>query len=526
MATFLQHFPCMNPNLSNAFPSTLPIIFSHSATQTNPYPSNASLSIRTLGFRSRDSIFSHGSRRISNPDFPSFHVRSYRRSGLVRARATGPDYYATLNVGRTATLQEIKSSYRNLARKMFDVILASFIIYTYALKQYHPDMNKSPGAEEKFKEISAAYEVLSDNEKRSLYDRFGDAGLQGEYGAGPQGVDPFEVFDAFFGESDGFFGGRGESRGSTFNFKNLHNQDLDIRYDLSLSFEESIFGGQKDIEITRFETCTNCNGTGAKSIACIKSCADCGGRGRVIKTQRTPYGTISKVSSCSKCRGDGKIITDNCQSCRGSGRAQLKRNLKIDIPPGVSDGITMQVQGEGNFDEIRDVGGDLYIFCHVSEKPGIQRDGVNLYSKISIDYTEAILGTVVKVETIDGLRDLQIPPGIQPGETIKLPYMGAPNIKNPSIRGDHHFVVSIKIPKTISDTERLLVEKLASLKPSYTDHSIPPKGTLHDNIDKHEMSSRQSRASLWSSIKNFVRYVTVLDHAPVPAMIYDSLLLS
>ncbi|XXG40901.1 hypothetical protein AAC387_Pa01g1498 [Persea americana] len=487
MATFLQHFPCMNPNLSNAFPSTLPIIFSHSATQTNPYPSNASLSIRTLGFRSRDSIFSHGSRRISKPDFPSFHVRSYRRSGLVRARATGPDYYATLNVGRTATLQEIKSSYRNLARK------------------YHPDMNKSPGAEEKFKEISAAYEVLSDNEKRSLYDRFGDAGLQGEYGAGPQGVDPFEVFDAFFGESDGFFGGRGESRGSTFNFKNLHNEDLDIRYDLSLSFEESIFGGQKDIEITRFETCTNCNGTGAKSSACIKSCADCGGRGRVIKTQRTPYGTISKVSSCSKCRGDGKIITDNCQSCRGSGRAQLKRNLKIDIPPGVSDGITMQVQGEGNFDEIRDVGGDLYIFCHVSEKPGIQRDGVNLYSKISIDYTEAILGTVVKVETIDGLRDLQIPPGIQPGETIKLPYMGAPNIKNPSIRGDHHFVVSIKIPKTISDTERSLVEKLASLKPSYTDHSIPPKGTLHDNIDKHEMSSRQSRASLWSSIKNFVR---------------------
>lgn len=205
-------------------------------------------------------------------------MKSNRRSSVIRATESRSDYYATLNVSRNATLQEIKSSYRNLARK------------------YHPDMNKSPGAEEKFKEISAAYEVLSDDEKRSLYDRFGEAGLQGEYGAAPQGVDPFEAFDAFFGESNGLFGSGGGSGGSNFTFRNLRNQGLDIRYDLSLSFEESVFGGPRDIGLNRFETCDNCNGTGAKSSDSIKSCAHCGGRGGVMNTQRTPFGMVSKMA--------------------------------------------------------------------------------------------------------------------------------------------------------------------------------------------------------------------------------------
>lgn len=417
-------------------------------------------------------------------------MKSNRRSSVIRATESRSDYYATLNVSRNATLQEIKSSYRNLARK------------------YHPDMNKSPGAEEKFKEISAAYEVLSDDEKRSLYDRFGEAGLQGEYGAAPQGVDPFEAFDAFFGESNGLFGSGGGSGGSNFTFRNLRNQGLDIRYDLSLSFEESVFGGPRDIGLNHFETCDNCNGTGAKSSDSIKSCAHCGGRGGVMNTQRTPFGMVSKVSACTNCGGDGKVITDNCQSCGGSGRVKSKRNLKIDIPPGVNDGMTMQVQGEGNFDRRRGIAGDLYLFLHVNEKPGIQRDGINLYSNINIDYTEAILGTVVKVETIDGFRDLRIPSGVQPGERIKLPNMGVPNIKNPSVRGDHHFILNVEIPKTISDAERSLLEKLASLR--VKDCTIPLKGIHHDNIGKHETRSKQSRTSnegsgsIWSSIKNFL----------------------
>ncbi|XP_058080041.1 uncharacterized protein LOC131228193 isoform X2 [Magnolia sinica] len=378
-------------------------------------------------------------------------------------------------------------------------------------------MNKSSGAEEKFKEISAAYEVLSDDEKRSLYDRFGEAGLQGDYGGsgvGPQGVDPFEVFDAFFGESNGLFGGTGDSGGFNFNLRNSRNQSLDIRYDLSVSFEESVFGGQQEIEVTRFETCDNCNGTGAKSSGCIKPCADCGGRGGVMKSQRTPFGIVSQVSTCSKCRGGGKIITESCQRCKGDGRIQTKRNLKIDIPAGVNDGVTMQIQGEGSFDKRRGKVGDLYLSIHVNEKRGIWREGLNLYSKISIDYTEAILGTVVKVETIEGLRDLQIPSGIQPGEIIKLPLMGVPNIRKPSVRGDHNFIVSIEIPKTISDAERSLVEKLASLKTSSRDNSVPSEGTIKGNLDEYNKRSRENPvlgkgvkqvSSLWSSVKSFLR---------------------
>ncbi|XP_058080040.1 uncharacterized protein LOC131228193 isoform X1 [Magnolia sinica] len=470
----MLHFSCGNPNLKN-------------------------ISLES-------SRFSTTAKRIPNPVRLKFDRRSCR-TGRIRvaaaaaaaATSAGRDYYATLNLSRNATLQEIKSSYRNLARK------------------YHPDMNKSSGAEEKFKEISAAYEVLSDDEKRSLYDRFGEAGLQGDYGGsgvGPQGVDPFEVFDAFFGESNGLFGGTGDSGGFNFNLRNSRNQSLDIRYDLSVSFEESVFGGQQEIEVTRFETCDNCNGTGAKSSGCIKPCADCGGRGGVMKSQRTPFGIVSQVSTCSKCRGGGKIITESCQRCKGDGRIQTKRNLKIDIPAGVNDGVTMQIQGEGSFDKRRGKVGDLYLSIHVNEKRGIWREGLNLYSKISIDYTEAILGTVVKVETIEGLRDLQIPSGIQPGEIIKLPLMGVPNIRKPSVRGDHNFIVSIEIPKTISDAERSLVEKLASLKTSSRDNSVPSEGTIKGNLDEYNKRSRENPvlgkgvkqvSSLWSSVKSFLR---------------------
>ncbi|CAA6658642.1 unnamed protein product [Spirodela intermedia] len=384
------------------------------------------------GLASRASRVSHEDEALFASVAPRFHRsrcrcrprpdRPSRRRGMV-VMAKGSDYYATLNLRRNATLQEIKTAYRSLARK------------------YHPDMNKSPGAEEKFKEISAAYEVLSDDEKRSLYDRFGEAGLQGDYGGsgvGPQGVDPFEVFDAYFGESNGFFSGR-DSGGINFGASN-RRQNLDIRYDLSLSFEESVFGGRKEIGIACLETCDSCNGTGAKSTTSINLCTDCGGRGGVMRTQRTPFGVVSQVSTCSKCGGDGKIITENCRKCNGEGRLQKKRSVVVDIPPGVHDGVTMQVRGEGNFDKERGMAGDLYVFVHVAEKSGIRREGLNLYSDVIVDYTKAILGTVVQVETINGYRDLHIPPGTQPGEMLKLPNMGVPNMKKPSVRGDHHFV--------------------------------------------------------------------------------------
>ncbi|KAL9998276.1 putative Heat shock protein DnaJ, cysteine-rich [Helianthus debilis subsp. tardiflorus] len=224
------------------------------------------------------------------------------------------------------------------------------------LAMYHPDMNKSDGAEEKFKEISAAYEVLSDEEKRSLYDRYGEAGVRGEYdgsGAGSQEVDPFDVFGTFFGDSNGIFGGMNESGGNNFNFRSKGTRALNIWQDVYLSFEESIFGAKRDIEVSCFETCDHCGGTGAKSSNCIISCSRCKGRGAVVETQKTPFGVMSQVSSCSKCGGDGKIITEHCKYCGGKGEVKSLRRVKVVIPPGVYDEATMRMEGEGNVDKNR-----------------------------------------------------------------------------------------------------------------------------------------------------------------------------
>ncbi|KAG9454725.1 hypothetical protein H6P81_007629 [Aristolochia fimbriata] len=428
---------------------------------------------------SNERSFLCGEKRIDgHPCFASFRAK---RNPCCVIRASKSDYYATLNVSRNATLQEIKASYRKLAR------------------EYHPDMNKSPGAEEKFKEIGAAYEVLSDNEKRSLYDRFGEAGLQGENG-GPgfsaEGVDPFEVFDQYFGEASGIFSGRGEFGDSGFKFRNKHKQNLDIWYNLHLSFEESIFGGKRDIEVNHFETCNKCNGTGAKSSNSIKSCVECGGKGGVMRAQRTPFGVVSQVSTCSRCDGEGKIITESCRNCNGQGRVQSKQSIKIDIPPGVNNGVTVQVQGGGNYDKKRGTVGDLYLSFQVKEKPGVRREGLNLFSKISIDYTEAIIGSVLKVETVEGLKDLHIPPGTQPGETLKLHSLGVPDMKRPSERGDHHFIVNVEIPKLISGRERILVEELASLRAAKN-----KKRTTRNHVSSERAGKA---ASFWSSIKNFL----------------------
>ncbi|KAK1565422.1 hypothetical protein Q3G72_026224 [Acer saccharum] len=420
------------------------------------------------------SFSKHG---VSAFPFLGFRHRNHHRSRVIRAVKS--DYYSTLNVGRSATLQEIKTSYRKLARK------------------YHPDMSKSPGAEEKFKEISSAYEVLSDNEKRSLYDRFGEEGISGE-SAGPQEVDPFEVYNTFFGGLDGLFDGMGEPGGINFNLRNRGNWGLDIRYDLHLSFEESVFGGQREIEVSCLETCDNCGGTGAKSSSSIHSCTTCGGRGGVMKTQRTPFGMMSQVSTCSKCGGDGKIITDSCRRCGGSGRVQSKRSMKVVIPPGVSDGATMQMQGEGNVDKKGNMAGDLFIVVHIDGKQGIQRKGLNLYSKIDVDYTEAILGSVIKVETVEGMKDLKIPPGIQPGDTVKLRYMGVPDINKPSVRGDHLFILNVLIPKDISNAERALVEDLASLKSSRKGQSVSSNSNETSNASRRGI---KRAGSFWNSIK-------------------------
>ncbi|XP_027924559.1 uncharacterized protein LOC114182018 isoform X1 [Vigna unguiculata] len=468
----------------------LPCAISTLTTLTNAPPSSSStLSAATFG--------SHLLRKIQNPIIGFSATRNRSRAAVIRAKA-GADYYSTLNVSPSASLQEIKASYRKLARK------------------YHPDMNKSPGAEEKFKEISAAYEVLSDDEKRSLYDRFGELGLQEENGgsSGAPGVDPFDLFDTFFGRSDGIFRD-GDDGGINFNFGNKRNRSHDIRYDLNLSFEESIFGAQREIEVSCFQTCDTCDGTGAKSKNCIKQCTNCGGRGGEMKSQRTPFGMMSQVSTCSKCSGLGKIITDHCRRCDGSGQVQSKQTIEVDIPAGVNDGDTMQIQGQGNFDKKRQITGDLFVVLHVDEKQGIWREGLHLYSKINIDFTDAILGSVKKVETVEGLRDLQIPSGIQTGDSVKLSRLGVPDMNKPFVRGNHYFIVNVLIPKDISGTERALVEQLASLRASNKRDSLSsgdngiPKGKFNEFTERRDprgdgSSKIKNVDSLWGSIKNFL----------------------
>uniref|UniRef100_A0A0D9VRD4 J domain-containing protein n=1 Tax=Leersia perrieri TaxID=77586 RepID=A0A0D9VRD4_9ORYZ len=396
---------------------------------------------------------------------------AFGRGSAAAAERAGKakDYYATLNLRRDATLQEVKTAYRSLARK------------------YHPDMNKDPGAEEKFKEISAAYEVLSDEDKRSLYDRFGEAGLSSDYGGadiGSNGIDPYELFNAFFGGPDKLFGDSMGAGRFQYGTKVTDNRGLDIRYDLVLSFEESIIGGKREVNIFRYETCGTCHGTGAKSSNDITECTQCRGQGRVMKTQRTPFGVVSQISSCLNCDGKGKVITENCTTCSGSGKVQVERSIRVDIPGGIHDGSAIRITGG----------------------EGIYREGLNLFSYVTIDYTDAILGTIVKVETIEGFKDLYVPPGTQPGERLKFAQLGAPDIKKPSIRGDHNFVINVKIPKNISNQERTLVREIAALKETGGISVAGEENTNRGNLGERDFqSSKGIKRSIWGSIRNLFR---------------------
>ncbi|TYI77432.1 hypothetical protein E1A91_D06G142000v1 [Gossypium mustelinum] len=367
------------------------------------------------------------------------------RFGTTVVAASG-DYYATLGVPKSASGKEIKAAYRRLAR------------------QYHPDVNKEPGATEKFKEISAAYEVLSDDKKRALYDQYGEAGVKSAVGGQSSAytTNPFDLFETFFGPSMGGFPGMDQTGFGTSRRSTVSKGD-DIRYDITLEFSEAIFGAEKEFELSHLETCEVCLGTGAKVGSKMRICSTCGGRGQVMRTEQTPFGLFSQVSVCPNCGGDGEVISENCRKCSGKGRVRVKKNIKVKVPPGVSAGSILRVAGEGDAGPKGGPPGDLYAYLDVQEVPGIQRDGINLLSTVSISYLDAILGSVVKVKTVEGVTDLQIPPGTQPGDVLVLARKGAPKLNKPSIRGDHLFTIKVNIPNRISAKERELLEELSSL---------------------------------------------------------------
>jgi len=371
------------------------------------------------------------------------------------------DYYDLLGVSRNADKDEIKSAFRKLARK------------------YHPDVNKDSGAEERFKEINRAYEVLSDPEMKARYDRFGEAGVSSGAGAGSAGFDVGD-FGGFADIFETFFGGGFSSGTTTGNRRRGPARGEDLRLDLRLKFREAVFGGEQEIKIPHLETCTNCDGTGAKKGSSPKTCATCNGAGQVRRATRTPFGSFAQVSACPTCGGEGQVIEEKCESCGGQGRKQERKKLKITIPAGVDNGTRLRVSGEGDSGVRGGPAGDLYVYLTVESDPQFRRDGNNILSEISISYLQAILGCRITIPTIDGDEQLTIPAGLQPNTVMTLDGKGVPKLGNSVSRGDHLLTIKVDIPTKINAEERELLEKLAKIK---GEHTSKAKGGLEGFID-------------------------------------------
>ena len=354
------------------------------------------------------------------------------------------DYYQILGVSRDASKEELKRSYRRLARK------------------YHPDVNKEAGAEERFKEINRAYEVLSEPETRSRYDRFGEAGVSS--GAGASGFEYgdmggfADIFESIFNG----FGGAGGPSASRRRTGPVRGDDL--RLDLKLEFREAVFGGEKQIRIPHLETCQVCNGSGAKPGTGSSTCSTCNGVGQVKRATRTPFGSFAQVSSCPTCNGTGVVIEAKCEACNGAGRKQETKKLKITIPPGVDNGTRLRVSGEGDAGVRNGTAGDLYVYLFVESDKEFTREGINISSEISISYLQAILGCRLEVPTVDGTEEITIPAGTQPNRVLVLENKGVPKLGNPVSRGNHLITVKVEIPTKLNAEEKELLEKLATIK--------------------------------------------------------------
>ena len=352
------------------------------------------------------------------------------------------DFYQLLGVSRNADADTLKRAYRKLAR------------------QYHPDINKDPGAEEKFKEIGRAYEVLADPGTRARYDQFGEAGLGGSAGMPDMGdMGGFaDLFETFFNG----FGGQGSPGGSTRTQRRGPQQGDDLRYDLNIDFKQAIFGEQREIRIPHLETCLTCKGIGAKPGTGPVNCSTCGGSGQVRRATRTPFGNFTQVAECPTCSGMGQTISDPCVNCGGNGVKQVRKKLRINIPPGVDTGTKLRVSGEGNAGLKGGPPGDLYVFLKVKSDSKLRREGINIFSEVSISYLQAILGDTIGIDTVDGRVDLNIPAGTQPNSTLTLENKGVPRLGNPVARGKHDVLIKVKLPVRINEEERNLLEKLAS----------------------------------------------------------------
>ena len=348
------------------------------------------------------------------------------------------DYYEVLGVDRGAGETEVKKAFRRLAREL------------------HPDVNRhDPAAEEKFKEAAEAYEVLSDPERRRTYDTFGHDGLRsGGWSPQATGFGNIEdILGALFGQGDPLFGElfglgrRGPAPGG------------DIGVSVEIALEDVVDGTSRELAFEAVSTCERCRGNGAEPGTPIRSCETCGGAGAVRQVSRTPFGQMVRTTPCPDCGGDGRVPEQPCGECGGAGRLQRTRSWDVEIPAGIDSGQRIRIAGAAHAGEAGAAAGDLYVEVTVRHDPRFERHGRHLVSTARISATRAMLGGTIEVPTLDGNREIEIPPGAQPGRRLELPGLGLPSVRD-AARGDQHVVLDVAVPEELTDEQRKLAEKL------------------------------------------------------------------
>lgn len=372
------------------------------------------------------------------------------------------DYYEVLGIQKGASEDEIKKAFRKIA------------------KQYHPDLN--PGdksAEAKFKEANEAYAVLSDADKRSKYDQFGHAGVDGQGfggfggGFGGGGFDVNDIFENLFGGGFGGFGGSSGSRRAG------PQRGANLKYKIVLDFMEAAFGIEKEITITKEDLCDTCKGTGAKEGSDPVRCSTCNGTGQVSQRQQTMFGTVMTNKTCPTCGGKGTIIKNPCSACNGHGRKNKSKTLKVKIPAGINQGEMLTLRGEGEPGTKGGPYGDLYIEVAIRPHPIFQRDGYNTYCEIPVTFTQAALGCDLEVPTIDGPYRFKLKDGTQPGDVLTLRGKGIPHVNRNNVRGDHVFKVIVEVPKNLDQKQKDILKDFETMT---SDKNYQKRGSFFSKI--------------------------------------------
>ena len=392
------------------------------------------------------------------------------------------DYYEVLGVSKTASDDEIKKAFRTLAKK------------------YHPDMH--PGdkeCEEKFKEAQEAYAVLSDAEKRKQYDQFGHAAFDGTGGGAGgfdfSGMDMGDIFGDLFGD---FFGGGSRRRTNDGPMKGSN-----LRTSVRITFEEAIFGCEKEIEMVLKDECHTCHGTGAKPGTTPETCPKCGGKGKVVFTQQSFFGTVQNVQTCPDCGGSGKIIKDKCPDCRGTGYIASKKKIQVSIPAGIDNGQSVRIREKGEPGINGGPRGDLLVEVVVSRHPSLQRQDMNIYSTAQISFAQAALGGEIRIHTVDGDVLYEVKPGTQTNTRIRLKGKGVPSLRNKSVRGDHYVDLVVQTPTGLSADAKEALRQFDAL----TGDSLNRTGAQDGAGSSDKQEKPKKKKGFMDKIKESLDYI-------------------